>query len=81
MKLAGVAVRPEHAGIKVLDDFCEPLEERPMGFIEDEEVEETWAELCVAERQRLLGGNEEAFGLVDLDACKSGRAARAVSGL
>jgi hypothetical protein len=41
----------DQAGIKVLDDFCEPLEERPMGFIEDEEVEETWAELCVAERQ------------------------------
>src|SRR5207248_2128223 len=39
---------------------------RAVGFIEDDEVEETWAELGVAERQRLLGGDEEAFGLVDL---------------
>src|SRR4029077_13173322 len=31
-----------------------------------DDVEETWAELGVAERQRLLGGDEEAFGFVDL---------------
>ncbi len=37
-----------------------------MGFVEDDEVEEAGAELGVAERQRLLGGDEEAFGFVDL---------------
>ena len=56
----------DHAGIEVLDDFGEPLEKRAVGFIEDDEVEETWAELGVAERHRLLSGNEEALGFVDL---------------
>ena len=37
-----------------------------MGFIEDDEIKETRAELGVAERQRLLGGDEEAFGFVNL---------------
>ena len=37
-----------------------------MRFIEDDEIEETWAELGVAQRQRLLGGDEEAFGFVNL---------------
>lgn len=37
-----------------------------MGFIEDDEIEEPWAELAVAQRQRLLGGDEKAFGFVDL---------------
>ena len=56
----------DHAGVEVLDDFGEPLEDRAVGFVEDDEVEETGAELGVAERHRLLGGDEEAFGLVDL---------------
>ena len=42
------------------------LKMRAVGFVEDDEVEETWAELRVAERHRLLGGDEEAFGFVDL---------------
>ena len=58
--------KADHAGIKVLDDFGETLEERAVGFIEDDEVEETWAELGVAERQSLLSGDEETFGFVDL---------------
>ena len=65
-EVGGRSGQADHAGIEVLDDFGEPLEERAVGFIEDDEVEETWAELGVAERQRLLGGDEEAFGFVDL---------------
>jgi hypothetical protein len=37
-----------------------------MGFIEDDEVEETGTEFCVAKRYGLFRGDEEAFGLVDL---------------
>ena len=37
-----------------------------MGFIEDDEVEETRVEFGVTERHHLLGGDEKAFGFVDL---------------
>src|ERR1700691_4787868 len=63
---AETSSQANHAGIKILDDFSEPLEGGAVGFIEDDEVEETWAELGIAECQRLLGGDEEAFGFVDL---------------
>ena len=65
-EVGGRSSQADHAGIEVLDDFSEPLKQRAVGFIEDNEVEETWAELSIAERERLLGGDEEAFGLVDL---------------
>ena len=65
-EVGGSSSQADHPGIEVLDDFGEPLEERAVGFIEDDDVEETWAELGVAERHRLLGGDEEAFGFVDL---------------
>src|SRR5439155_25547056 len=65
-EVGGRSRQADHAGIEVLDNFSESLEERAVGFIEDDEVEETWAELGIAERQRLLGGDEEAFGFVDL---------------
>ena len=65
-EVGGGSSQADHAGIEVLDDFGEPLEERAVGLIEDDDVEETWAELGVAERQCLLGGDEEAFGFVDL---------------
>ena len=56
----------DHARVEILDHFGEALEERTMGLIEDDEVEESRAELRVAQRHRLLGGDEEALGLVDL---------------
>jgi hypothetical protein len=65
-KVGGGSRQADHAGIEVLDDFGEPLEERAVGFIEDDQIEEPWAELGVAERQRLLGRHEEAFRFVDL---------------
>src|SRR3984957_16261521 len=65
-EVGGCRSQADHAGIKVLDDFGEPFEERAVRFIENDEIEESWAELGVAERQRLLGGDEKAFGFVDL---------------
>jgi hypothetical protein len=55
-----------HAGIEVLDDFGEPLEERSVGFIENDEVEETRVELGITKRQRLLGSHKETFSFVNL---------------
>src|ERR1035437_8152117 len=65
-KAGGGSSQADHAGIEVLDDFGEPLKERAVGFIEDDQVEKARAELGVAERHRLLGSDEEAFGFVDL---------------
>ena len=62
MKLAGVAVRPIMRASKYSMTSVNRLKSE-RSFIEDDEVEETWIELGVAERQRLLGGDEEAFGL------------------
>ena len=46
-EVGGGSSQADHAGIEVFDDFSEPLEERAVGFIEDDDVEETWVELGV----------------------------------
>ena len=37
-----------------------------MRFIEDDDIEEPWAELRVAKGQGLFGSNKKSLGLVDL---------------
>ena len=65
-KIGGGRRQPDHAGVEVVDDLGEPVEERAMRFVEDDQVEEAWAELRVAEAERLLGGDEEALRPVDV---------------
>jgi hypothetical protein len=72
--------RREHnnTGLTASDRLYPKSAESSTGMIRSKEP---WGELVVAERQRLLCGEKEPFGFVDLMRVYSGRRARAVSRL
>ena len=56
----------DHAGIKIFDHFGKAIEDRAMGFVEDDKVKKAGRELLVADAHRLLRGDVEPLVWVDI---------------
>src|SRR5207245_2372005 len=65
-KISGRGREADHAGVKVLDDLVEAIENRAVGFVEDDKVEKARAELFEAATHGLEGRDVEPLVEVDV---------------
>ena len=78
-EVGGRGGQTDHPRVEVLDDFGEALEDRAMGFVEDDEVEEAGLNF-VAERPSSARWRRRGAWSCRCCPCGCGRAARAADG-